>query len=174
MGGCVSLAVSCDGPVNNPTSCLGGDQNPFRSLVDRVETLEKTVRQLEAKRDDLSKRIKVEEDKGSSVEATGCKALNKQCKETTLVNIGGKPWTVALRFSESRRLTTSKGGGSYVMITNARRGLVCHQRGWRWDVITIVVCVCSNEGDHGGEHLEEKVKRWCGLDSLCCSYLCVI
>lgn len=66
MGGCVSLAVSCDGPVNNPTSCLGGDQNPFRSLVDRVETLEKTVRQLEAKRDDLSKRIKVEEDKGLS------------------------------------------------------------------------------------------------------------
>ncbi|KAG2306309.1 hypothetical protein Bca4012_084658 [Brassica carinata] len=41
------------------------------------------------------------------------------------------------------------------------RRLVCHQRGWRWDVITIVVCVCSNEGDPGDpEHLEEKVKRW--------------
>ncbi|KAG2318953.1 hypothetical protein Bca52824_012166 [Brassica carinata] len=35
------------------------------------------------------------------VEATGCKALNKQCKEATLVNIDGKLWTVALRFSES-------------------------------------------------------------------------
>ncbi|CAG7911939.1 unnamed protein product [Brassica rapa] len=66
MGGCASLAISCDGPVNNLTSCLGGDQNPFRNLVDHLETLEITVRQLEARRDDLLKRIKVEEDKGLS------------------------------------------------------------------------------------------------------------
>ncbi|KAG2321785.1 hypothetical protein Bca52824_014998 [Brassica carinata] len=47
----------------------------------------------------------VEEDKlALPVEATDCKALNKQCKEATLVNIDGKPWTVALRFSESRLL----------------------------------------------------------------------
>ncbi|CAH8389729.1 unnamed protein product [Eruca vesicaria subsp. sativa] len=64
MGGCVSIAVSCDEAVKGLTSCLSGEKNPFRNLVDHIATLEGTVRQLEARGDDLLKRIKVEEDKG--------------------------------------------------------------------------------------------------------------
>ncbi|KAG2298772.1 hypothetical protein Bca52824_035244 [Brassica carinata] len=84
----------------------------------------------------------VEEDKlALPVEATGCKALNKQCKEATLVNIDGKPWTVALRFSESGGFYYIKGWRKFCHDNKCRSGLVCHQRGWRWDVITIVVCM---------------------------------
>ncbi|KAG2299891.1 hypothetical protein Bca52824_036363 [Brassica carinata] len=104
----------------------------------------------------------VQEDKlALPVEATGCKALNKQCKEATLVNIDGKPWTVALRFSESGGFYYIKGWRKLRHDNKCRSGLVCYQRGWRWDVITIDVCVCSSEGDlEDTEHLEEKVKRW--------------
>uniref|UniRef100_A0A1J3HHA4 Putative disease resistance protein n=1 Tax=Noccaea caerulescens TaxID=107243 RepID=A0A1J3HHA4_NOCCA len=66
MGGCGSVAISCDGAVNSLTSCVSGEKNPFLNLVDHVATLRKTARQLEARRDDLIKRIRVQEDRGLS------------------------------------------------------------------------------------------------------------
>ncbi|CDY10657.1 BnaA05g17050D [Brassica napus] len=35
------------------------------------------------------------------VGATGCNALNKECKKAKLVNIEGKAWNVSMRFNES-------------------------------------------------------------------------
>ncbi|KAG2323743.1 hypothetical protein Bca52824_006471 [Brassica carinata] len=65
----------------------------------------------------------VQEDKlALPVEATGCKALNKQCKEAILVNINGKPWTVALRFSESRGVYYIKGWRKFCHDNKCRIG----------------------------------------------------
>ncbi|WZY85739.1 hypothetical protein YC2023_032123 [Brassica napus] len=44
----------------------------------------------------------VREDKlNLPVGATGCNALNKECKKAKLVNIEGKAWNVSMRFNES-------------------------------------------------------------------------
>ncbi|KAG2332131.1 hypothetical protein Bca52824_003311 [Brassica carinata] len=56
------------------------------------------------------------------VEATGCKALNKQCKEAILVNIDGKPWTMALRFSESGGFYYIKGWRKFCHDNKCRIG----------------------------------------------------
>ncbi|KAL1189889.1 putative disease resistance protein [Cardamine amara subsp. amara] len=66
MGGCVSVAISCDQAVNSLTSCISGDRNPFHNLVDHVASLRTAVRQLEARGEDLLRRVKVQEDSGLS------------------------------------------------------------------------------------------------------------
>ena len=67
MGGCVSIAISCDQAVNNLTSCISGNGNHFRNLVNNLASLRRATRQLEARGDDLlSSRVKVEEEDGRS------------------------------------------------------------------------------------------------------------
>ncbi|EFH50760.1 hypothetical protein ARALYDRAFT_351902 [Arabidopsis lyrata subsp. lyrata] len=66
MGGCVSIAISCDQAINNLTSCISGDGNSFRNLVNNLASLRRATRQLEARGDDLLTRVKVQEDGGRS------------------------------------------------------------------------------------------------------------
>lgn len=54
--------------------------------------------------------------------ATGCKALNKECKKAKLVNIEGKAWNVSMRFSESGGFYYIKGWRKFCAENKCRFG----------------------------------------------------
>ncbi|KAJ4915913.1 Disease resistance protein (NBS-LRR class) family [Raphanus sativus] len=64
MGNCVSLDISCDQTLNHACGCLFGDGNYIHMMETNLKTLEKTMQELEERRDDLLRRVVVEEDKG--------------------------------------------------------------------------------------------------------------
>ena len=65
MGNCVSLDVSCHHQtLNHACGCLFGDGNYIHMMEANLEALEKTIQELEERRDDLLRRVVIEEDKG--------------------------------------------------------------------------------------------------------------
>ncbi|XP_019084162.1 PREDICTED: probable disease resistance protein At1g15890 [Camelina sativa] len=64
MGNCLAFEISCDQVLNHACGCLFGDQNYILMMEGNLEALENTMQELEAKRDDLLRRVVLEEDKG--------------------------------------------------------------------------------------------------------------
>ncbi|CAH8383955.1 unnamed protein product [Eruca vesicaria subsp. sativa] len=64
MGGCISIQRSGDSVFNHVGSCLRGEGKHIRNLEKNLETLEKTIRVVKARRYDVLRRVKEEEDKG--------------------------------------------------------------------------------------------------------------
>ncbi|WZY96976.1 hypothetical protein YC2023_069305 [Brassica napus] len=64
MGGCFSLNFSCDKAVDQTCSCLFGDRNYIHMMEANLEALETAMEKLEDRRDDLLRRVSIEEDKG--------------------------------------------------------------------------------------------------------------
>ncbi|KFK42464.1 hypothetical protein AALP_AA2G260300 [Arabis alpina] len=68
MGGCigipVQLACSCDETLKSIASCLCGDKNFVLSLQNHVKSLRSDLEAIQARREDLLRRVKVEELKG--------------------------------------------------------------------------------------------------------------
>ncbi|EFH66393.1 hypothetical protein ARALYDRAFT_888984 [Arabidopsis lyrata subsp. lyrata] len=64
MGNCVSLDVSCDQTLHHACGCLFGDGNYIHMMEANLEALEKTMQELEERRDDLLRRVVIDEDKG--------------------------------------------------------------------------------------------------------------
>nr|VDC64965.1 unnamed protein product [Brassica rapa] len=64
MGGCLSLNFSCDKAVDQTCSCLFGDRNYIHMMEANLEALETAMEKLEDRRDDLLRRVSIEEDKG--------------------------------------------------------------------------------------------------------------
>ena len=58
MGNCVSLDVSCHHQtLNHACGCLFGDGNYIHMMEANLEALEKTIQELEERRDDLLRRV---------------------------------------------------------------------------------------------------------------------
>ncbi|CAA7055702.1 unnamed protein product [Microthlaspi erraticum] len=64
MGGCVSLQLSCDHALNQACCCLFGDGNYIHMMEANLEALQETMLELEERRDDMLRRVSIEEDKG--------------------------------------------------------------------------------------------------------------
>ncbi|XP_018454024.1 disease resistance protein RFL1 [Raphanus sativus] len=64
MGGCFSISLSCDQVVNQASQCLCVKQSYIHDLEENLSALEITMEDLKARRDDLSRRVKREENKG--------------------------------------------------------------------------------------------------------------
>ncbi|RID44659.1 hypothetical protein BRARA_I01439 [Brassica rapa] len=64
MGGCFSVSLSCDQAVNQVSQCLCVKQSYIHNLEDNLSALETTMEDLKARRDDLSRRVDREENKG--------------------------------------------------------------------------------------------------------------
>ncbi|KAF8064789.1 hypothetical protein N665_1166s0004 [Sinapis alba] len=64
MGNCVSLDISCDQTFSHACGCLFGDGNYIHMMEANLKALEKTTQELEERRDDLLRRVVIEEDKG--------------------------------------------------------------------------------------------------------------
>jgi len=64
MGNCVSLDISCDQTLNHACGCLFGDGNYIHKMEANLKALEKAMQELEERRDDLLRRVVIEEDKG--------------------------------------------------------------------------------------------------------------
>ncbi|KAG7591838.1 P-loop containing nucleoside triphosphate hydrolase [Arabidopsis thaliana x Arabidopsis arenosa] len=64
MGNCVSLDISCDQTLHHACGCLFGDGNYIHMMEANLEALEKTMQELEERRDDLLRRVVIDEDKG--------------------------------------------------------------------------------------------------------------
>ncbi|WZY97016.1 hypothetical protein YC2023_069345 [Brassica napus] len=64
MGGCVSLDLSCDQALNQTCNCLFGDGNYIHMMKANLEALETTMQELRERRDDIARRVSIEEDKG--------------------------------------------------------------------------------------------------------------
>nr|XP_018472705.1 PREDICTED: probable disease resistance protein At1g15890 [Raphanus sativus] len=64
MGGCCSLNFSCDKALDQTCSCLFGDRNYIHMMKANLEALETTMQQLRERRDDITRRVSIEEDKG--------------------------------------------------------------------------------------------------------------
>ncbi|CAN7098590.1 unnamed protein product [Brassica rapa subsp. narinosa] len=64
MGNCVSLDISCDQTLNHACGCLFGDGNYIHTMEANLKALEKAMEELEERRDDLLRRVVIEEDKG--------------------------------------------------------------------------------------------------------------
>lgn len=64
MGNCVSLDISCDQTLNHTCGCLFGDGNYIHTMEANLKALEKAMQELEERRDDLRRRVVIEEDKG--------------------------------------------------------------------------------------------------------------
>ncbi|KAF3524348.1 hypothetical protein F2Q69_00046644 [Brassica cretica] len=64
MGGCVSLDLSCDQTLKQTYHCLFGDGNNIHMMKPNLEALETTMQELRERRDDIARRVSIEEDKG--------------------------------------------------------------------------------------------------------------
>ncbi|CAG7869044.1 unnamed protein product [Brassica rapa] len=64
MGNCVSLDISCDQTLNHACGCLFGDGNYIHTMEANLKALKKAMQELEERRDDLLRRVVIEEDKG--------------------------------------------------------------------------------------------------------------
>ncbi|KAF8111118.1 hypothetical protein N665_0076s0114 [Sinapis alba] len=64
MGGCISFQISCDSVLDGVGSCLCGEGNHIRNLEKNLETLEKAMGVLKARRDDVLTEVQKEEAKG--------------------------------------------------------------------------------------------------------------
>lgn len=82
MGNCVSLDVSCDQTLHHACGCLFGDGNYIHMMEANLEALEKTMQELEERRDDLLRRVVIDEDKGLQRFATACSSPRMVFKGT--------------------------------------------------------------------------------------------
>ncbi|CAA7055705.1 unnamed protein product [Microthlaspi erraticum] len=64
MGGICSLNLSCDQALNQVCGCFFGGENYIHMMKANLEALEKTMQELKERRDDLLRRVSIEEDKG--------------------------------------------------------------------------------------------------------------
>ncbi|KAG2327217.1 hypothetical protein Bca52824_009945 [Brassica carinata] len=64
MGGCFSVSLQCDQVVNHATQWLCVKVSYIHNLKENLAALETTVEELKAKREDLSRRLESEENKG--------------------------------------------------------------------------------------------------------------
>ncbi|CAN7083298.1 unnamed protein product [Brassica oleracea var. botrytis] len=64
MGGCVSLDLSCDQALNQTCNCLFGDRNYIHMMKANLDALETAMQELREKRDDIARKVSIEEDKG--------------------------------------------------------------------------------------------------------------
>ncbi|ESQ29120.1 hypothetical protein EUTSA_v10024140mg, partial [Eutrema salsugineum] len=64
MGGCFSCSLSCDHVVDQVSRWLCVKQSYIHNLEENLTALEKNMAELNARRDDLSRRLEREEDKG--------------------------------------------------------------------------------------------------------------
>ncbi|CAN6865185.1 unnamed protein product, partial [Brassica oleracea] len=64
MGGCFSVSLSCDQAVNQVSQCLCVKHSYIHNLEDNLSALETTMEDLKAMRNDLSRRVDREENKG--------------------------------------------------------------------------------------------------------------
>ncbi|KAL1211007.1 putative disease resistance protein [Cardamine amara subsp. amara] len=64
MGGCFSVSLSCDQVVNQVSQWLCVRESYIHCLEENLTALEKTMDDLKAKRDDLSRKVEREEDRG--------------------------------------------------------------------------------------------------------------
>ncbi|CAL9237782.1 unnamed protein product [Arabidopsis halleri] len=64
MGNCLSFQLSCDQTFNYMCGCLFGDGNYIHMMEANLETLEENIAKLEEQRDDLLRRVLIEEDNG--------------------------------------------------------------------------------------------------------------
>ncbi|KAG2304820.1 hypothetical protein Bca52824_033471 [Brassica carinata] len=64
MGGCVSIDIPCDKVVSQAYSCLFGDGNYIHMMKANLKALETTMQELRDRRDDVLRRVSIEENKG--------------------------------------------------------------------------------------------------------------
>ncbi|KAF8096637.1 hypothetical protein N665_0304s0002 [Sinapis alba] len=64
MGGCVSVDIPCDQVVSQTYSFLFGDGNYIHMMKANLDALETTMQELRERRDDLLRRVSIEENKG--------------------------------------------------------------------------------------------------------------
>ena len=64
MGGCVSLDLSCDQALNQTCNCLFGDRNYIHMMKTNLDALETAMQEFREKRDDIARKVSIEEDKG--------------------------------------------------------------------------------------------------------------
>ncbi|KAG2304821.1 hypothetical protein Bca52824_033472 [Brassica carinata] len=64
MGGCVSIDIPCDKVVSQAYSCLFGDGNYIHMMKANLKALETTMQELRERRDDVLRRVSIEENKG--------------------------------------------------------------------------------------------------------------
>uniref|UniRef100_A0A1J3EI14 Putative disease resistance protein n=3 Tax=Noccaea caerulescens TaxID=107243 RepID=A0A1J3EI14_NOCCA len=64
MGGCVSIQISCDQLINNVCSCLSRNRDYVHGLEDNLAALQRALEGIEQKREDLLRKIVVEERRG--------------------------------------------------------------------------------------------------------------
>ncbi|KAL1217274.1 putative disease resistance protein [Cardamine amara subsp. amara] len=64
MGNCVSLQISCDQALNQSCGCLFGERNYILMMESNLEVLQKTMQELKEKREDLLRRVSIEEGQG--------------------------------------------------------------------------------------------------------------
>ncbi|CAN6927671.1 unnamed protein product [Brassica oleracea] len=63
MGGCVSLDLSCDQALNQTCNCLFGDRNYIHMMKTNLDALETAMQEFREKRDDIARKVSIEEDK---------------------------------------------------------------------------------------------------------------
>ncbi|KAH0872460.1 hypothetical protein HID58_069822 [Brassica napus] len=66
MGGCVSLDLSCDQALNQTCNCLFGDRNYIHMMKTNLDALETAMQEFREKRDDIARKVSIEEDKACS------------------------------------------------------------------------------------------------------------
>ncbi|KAG7548304.1 NB-ARC [Arabidopsis suecica] len=64
MGGCVSLQIACDQTLSRTCGCLFGDGNYIHLMEANLDALQKTMQELDERRDDLLRRVSIEENQG--------------------------------------------------------------------------------------------------------------
>ncbi|KFK28025.1 hypothetical protein AALP_AA8G462000 [Arabis alpina] len=64
MGGCVSVQLSCDQVLNSVCNCLSRNRDYVHGINKNLEALTRSLEQLEQRREDLLRKIEVEERRG--------------------------------------------------------------------------------------------------------------
>ena len=66
MGIGVSVDRTCDRALDQTGSCLFGDRNYIHMMNTNLDALETAMQELREKRDDIARKVSIEEDKGWS------------------------------------------------------------------------------------------------------------